>query len=473
MNTRFLRFLKFAYLFLDFCTINLVFIISYFFFRQYRLIGSEFEYAYVIVYLNIAWLIAILFTNAYSQTNISSFEVFTKLTLRGFVYFVSFVLLFFFFSKMIMLSRIFIFSVLLIIALVLLLTRFLHLGINQYYKRTEGSLSKVLIIGYNSLSKKLVSNLSNDINVRVIGYCEDYENIKELSNYPILGRVNHALQLCKEHHINEIYSTIAPEQNGYLYDLMKVADQNCIRFKLIPDLGFFIKKQAYITHVNEIPVIDMHNEPLQDTGNRIKKRLFDVVISSLVIVFVLSWLMPLISLCIWIESRGNVLLLQQRTGRSNKSFTSVNFRSTHKNVIAGTRYANAGDKRITRVGKILRRTGMNKLPQFLNVLKGEMSIIGPRPRMIKYAGEYPGHVNDYMVRQSLKPGITGWAQVNGFRSETKSLESIKKRVKHDVWYMENWSLMLDLRIMFSTLFNVLISVEHDSDLQQALSKGIA
>lgn len=460
MNKRFLKLLKFSYVFLDFCTINLVFILCYFFFRQYNLVTKELEYAYVNFYLNASWLTAIVITNAYNEADITSFESFTKITIRTFIYFLLFVIVSFFFTKMITLSRVFIFTVLLSIFIILLLTRIIYLAIYQYYKRTDWSLNKVLIIGYNTLSKKLVTYLSGNINVRVVGYCEEYENVTELSSYPILGRINHALQLCKEYGINEIYSTIAPEQNRYLYDLIEVADQNCIRFKLVPDLGFFIKKQTHINYLKEIPVIALHKEPLQDVGNRIKKRLFDVIVSSLVIIFILSWLMPLVSLFIKLESKGKVLFLQERSGKNNKKFTCIKLRSMYKNTASHSQQASRGDERITRVGQVLRRTSLDEFPQFINVFMGEMSVVGPRPHMIKHTNEYSKQIDDYMVRQFLKPGITGWAQVNGYRGETKELGDMKKRIEHDLWYMENWSLLLDIKIMFLTVFNALKGEEN-------------
>ena len=455
MNRKFVRSLKLLLVAMDFCSINVVFLCASAVFRHYNLIDQQLEYGYLNLYLNAAWLIAVLLTNAYSQTSITVFEQFIKLTLRSFIYFILLVSIYLFFLKMVSLSRVFIVTVIISTGVAFLFTRFIYLAVYQYRKKTEWLLNKVIVIGYNDLSKKLVNHLSSDINVRVIGYCEEYENITELSKYPILGNISKTLELCKEHGVTEIYSTIAPEHNNYLYELINGADQSCIRFKLVPDLGIFMNRQMHIQHLQDIPVVALHNEPLQDLGNRIKKRFFDLVISSLVIVFILSWLMPLISFLIWIESKGGALFLQQRSGRNNRTFTCIKFRSMYKNNVAHHKQATRNDARITRIGRFLRRTSLDELPQFINVFKGEMSISGPRPHMTTHTDKYAQLINDYMVRQFLKPGITGWAQVNGFRGETPELNQMKQRVEHDIWYMENWSLLLDLKIMFMTVINAL------------------
>jgi putative colanic acid biosynthesis UDP-glucose lipid carrier transferase len=211
----------------------------------------------------------------------------------------------------------------------------------------------------------------------------------------------------------------------------------------------------HIDYLKEIPVISLRKEPLEDLGNRIKKRIFDIVVSAMVIVFVLSWLIPLVSLLIWLESRGPVFFAQPRTGKNNKSFLCLKFRSMKTNNAAQAKQATKNDDRITKVGKFLRRTSLDEFPQFINVFRGEMSLVGPRPHMLQHTDQYSRIIGQYMVRQFLKPGITGWAQVNGFRGETKAVEQMEKRVEHDLWYLENWNLFLDMKIIFMTAFNTI------------------
>ncbi|HEU4472782.1 MAG TPA: undecaprenyl-phosphate glucose phosphotransferase [Flavisolibacter sp.] len=461
MNNRFLHLLQLSLAFLDFLVINCVFFTAQYLFRQQTLIEQNAEYVYFIFSLNIFWLVVVLLKNIYHQRYIISFEQFTKVSLQAMVYFLLLVTVYLFFFRMLLLSRMFVVVVLASISLSIFLNRFIYLAIYHYFRKREWLMSRIVIIGYNNLSKRLVDYLSADgINKEIVGFCEEYENVHELSNYPILSDVSGAVEICKKHGANEIYSTIAPEHNHQLYQLIQSADQNCIRFRIVPDLGFFFNRQMHIDYLKEIPVISVRKEPLEDLGNRIKKRIFDIVVSSFAILFILSWLIPIVGLLIWLESRGPLFFVQPRTGKNNKTFLCLKFRSMRLNAFAHSQQATRNDGRVTRIGRFLRRTSLDEFPQFINVLKGDMSIVGPRPHMLKHTDEYSNLIGQYMVRQLLKPGITGWAQVNGLRGETRTLSQMQKRVDHDLWYLENWSLLLDIRIMIMTVYNT-IKGKHD------------
>ena len=454
MNSRFNRNLQLSLALLDFITINAVFFFAEYFFRKQLLITPNREYLHFIFFINLTWLVVTLVKNIYHERYIVSFEQFSKVSIQAYVYFLSTVIIFLFFFRMILLSRVFITVVLSSIFVMLLANRFLYLLIHHYFKKRDWLVNKVVIIGYNPLSKKLVDYLSEEgANKEIVGFCEESENVHELSNYPILSDVSQTLAICKQYGVNEIYSTVAPEQNQNLYSLIEGADENCIRFKIVPDLGFFFKKQMHIDYLKEIPVISLRKEPLEDLGNRIKKRAFDMVVSFFVCVLILSWLIPMIAILIWLESKGPVFFVQQRTGKNNKSFGCLKFRSMKMSKTAHLQQASKNDARVTRIGKFLRRTSLDEFPQFINVFRGDMSIVGPRPHMLKHTDEYSRLIGQYMVRQFLKPGITGWAQVNGYRGETRTVDQMQKRVEHDLWYLENWSLLLDMKIMAMTAFN--------------------
>jgi putative colanic acid biosynthesis UDP-glucose lipid carrier transferase len=194
---------------------------------------------------------------------------------------------------------------------------------------------------------------------------------------------------------------------------------------------------------------------LDDIANRIRKRIFDIVVSSLVTIFILSWLIPLLALLIRLESKGPIFFIQHRTGRNNQTFRCLKLRSMKVNNDANVKQATKDDDRFTRIGRILRKTNLDEMPQFLNVLMGDMSIVGPRPHMLRHTEEFSRIIQQYMVRHFMKPGITGWAQVNGYRGEITEESHLKKRIEHDIWYMENWSVYLDLRIMFLTVMNTI------------------
>ena len=461
MNKRFLRHLQLILAALDLLSINAVFFTSQFLFRGQLSVENYVQYTYFGFFLNIAWFMVTVLGGIYHEKYILSFELFTKRSIHAFMYFFLLVIVYLYFSHQFFISQKFIIVVLSSTPISLLTNRFLYLAIYYYFRNKEYLINRVVVIGYNSLSKKLVSYLEEDgFNKEIIGFCEEYENVHELSTYPILSSISDAFAVCKEYGVTEIYSTIAPEHNPNIYKLIEMADQDCIRFRIVPDISFFVNRQVHIDYLKEMPVISLRNEPLEDLGNRIRKRLFDVAVSSLVVLFILSWLIPLISILILLESRGPIFFRQPRNGKDNKIFDCLKFRSMYVNEKADEQQATKGDARVTRVGKFLRRTSLDEFPQFLNVLQGDMSIVGPRPHMLKHTDDYSRKINQYMIRHFLKPGITGWAQIKGFRGETQTVYHMQKRVEHDLWYMENWSLMLDLKIMFLTVYNTVKGEEN-------------
>ncbi len=440
---------------LDLLVINACFITLALLFRSKSLITALDSYTNFYYFFNLSWISICIVVKVYSEKNVRSFESFARISMNAFLYFMGIVMLYLFFFHLLIISRIFIIVLLSSVSLCLLTNRFIYLLIYQYFRKKDYLINRIVILGYNPLAKKLVDYLEKGaINAEIIGFCEEEENVHELTHYPVLDSISQTLNTCKLHSATDIYSTIAPEQNLLVYDLIRNADQNCIRFKLIPDLGIFIKQKLYIDYIKDLPIISMHREPLEDFGSRARKRIFDILVSSLVIVFLLSIMVPIIGLLILLESRGPVFFRQLRSAKNNKSFYMIKFRSMYVNEKSDLQQAHRGDTRITRMGRFLRRTSLDEFPQFFNVLKGEMSIVGPRPHMLKHTDEYSSMLNKYMVRQFLKPGITGWAQVHGLRGETRTVDQMESRVEHDIWYMENWSLWLDVRIIFLTMLNL-------------------
>ncbi len=363
-------------------------------------------------------------------------------------------MIYLFFFRVTEISRTFIFFSLLIFGFSLLLNRLAYLGVREFFKESHHFTKRVLILGYNNVAKELAGKLERTINNTIVGFIEDPLNVKELSNYPIVGTLKETMEISQQLRINQIFSTLSPEQNIDIYDLMQQAESKFINFRIIPDLSFFIKKNIYVEFFENMPMISLRGAPLEDIGNRIKKRMMDVIISLFVLVFILSWLIPLIGLLIYLESPGPIFFSQLRSGKNNKNFRCLKFRSMKVNNDADRVQATKNDNRFTKIGKLIRKSSLDEFPQFINVLKGEMSIIGPRPHMLKHTEHYSKIVQQYMVRQFLKPGISGWAQVNGYRGEIHGNEQIIGRVECDIWYSENWSLWLDIRIMFLTVFGI-------------------
>lgn len=251
--------------------------------------------------------------------------------------------------------------------------------------------------------------------------------------------------------VTDIYLPLRSAENAGLVNLLDEADKYCVRLKLVPDLSPAMGvANSHLDTIEGLPVIDYVSSSLDDIGNRVLKRLMDIVISSLAIVFVCSWLVPIVGLLIKLSSRGPIFFRQLRNGRDNGEFWCYKFRSMR----AYENQASRDENRITPIGRFLRRTNLDEVPQFFNVLIGDMSLVGPRPYMLKHTEEYRELIGRYMVRHYLKPGITGWAQANGYRGETSDLTQMEKRVEHDIWYFENWSPLLDLKIFFMTFWSL-------------------
>jgi len=255
--------------------------------------------------------------------------------------------------------------------------------------------------------------------------------------------------------IDEIYCSISELNNDQLNRVIDFADNNLKILKFLPDNKEIYSKRLKYEYYDYIPILSLRTIPIEDSFNFFIKRTFDIVFSSAVIIFILSWLTPMVAILIKLESRGPVFFKQSRNGFNYEEFDCYKFRSMTPNEAAHLYQATKGDQRITKIGKFLRKTSLDELPQFFNVLFGDMSVVGPRPHMVSHTNMYAKSVDKFMVRHFVKPGITGLAQIKGFRGEIETDKDIINRVKYDIFYVENWSLLLDLKIVIQTFFNAL------------------
>ncbi len=324
---------------------------------------------------------------------------------------------------------------------------------------------KIAIVGYNPMRKQLANYFENNKNIYSF---EGFFDNRALSSSHvtadgnIVGSIADCMDYAIENSVTEIYSTILPNQHRDILQLVDRAENNCVRVKFIAahtDTSNFDDFPSR-EFVDSLSVTGFRSEPLNLLKNRVKKRMADIVISMLVIMFVLSWLVPLMAVLIKLSSPGPVFFRQQRSGKDNNVFWCIKFRSMTVNTASDNQQASKNDARITRIGAFMRKTSIDEMPQFLNVLAGNMSICGPRPHMLLHTSMYRHSINKYMVRHLVKPGITGWAQVNGYRGETADRFLMEKRVEHDIWYLEHWSSMLDLKIIFLTVLNAVRGEEN-------------
>jgi putative colanic acid biosynthesis UDP-glucose lipid carrier transferase len=257
-----------------------------------------------------------------------------------------------------------------------------------------------------------------------------------------------------ENKIDEIFCSVKELNNEELLELTDYADNNLRTLKFLPNPDTILSKHLNYDYYGKTPILSLREIPLDDPVNQLAKRAFDILFSLIVIAGILSWLIPIIALLIKLESKGPVFFKQRRNGLDYQEFECYKFRSMVPNKTADVDQVSRNDHRITVIGKFLRKTSIDELPQFFNVFKGDMSVVGPRPHMVSHTHMYAERIDKFMVRHFVKPGITGLAQVSGYRGEVESEEDIVGRVRNDIYYIENWSTITDIRIIFKTVGNI-------------------
>lgn len=339
--------------------------------------------------------------------------------------------------------------VLVAFTLVTILKFAIYYLLQKYRSDFGGNYRNTIIIGKNKNTSMLEAFFKNNPE-----YGYTYKN-----TFNFKGDNSQSLEYCFQYivreNIDEIYCSISELNNVQINEIIDFADNNLKILKFLPDnKGIFTKKLKY-EYYDYIPVLSLRNIPMEDSANLIVKRAFDIIFSSTVIVFILSWLTPIIAILIKLESNGPVFFKQSRNGFNYKEFDCFKFRSMTPNKDAHLYQATRGDQRVTKVGKFIRKTSIDELPQFFNVLFGDMSVVGPRPHMVSHTNMYAKRIDKFMVRHFVKPGITGLAQISGFRGEVETDKDIIGRVKYDIFYIENWSLLLDLKIIIQTARNAI------------------
>ncbi|MDR1722669.1 MAG: undecaprenyl-phosphate glucose phosphotransferase [Tannerella sp.] len=323
------------------------------------------------------------------------------------------------------------------------------------YRRKGYNAKNIIIVGAGKNGMELYHVIKTDLSYgfNVLGFFDDNTVLKDvLPNY--LGTIDQIEEYVGSHDIDQIYCTIPGTNSEKISDLLNFAEKNMIRFFIIPEFYRDIKKSMNLEIMESVPLLTIRTEPLQSSWNRFIKRCFDIVFSAIVVVTLFPIIYLVAGLCIKLSSKGPILFKQKRTGHYGSVFECIKFRTMRVNEEADDVQAVKSDPRTTRIGSFLRRTNLDEFPQFINVLMGDMSVVGPRPHMLKHTEQYSRLIDKYMIRHLVKPGITGWAQITGYRGETRTLEQMEGRVKRDVWYLENWSFFLDFKIIVVTIINM-------------------
>ncbi len=453
MIGRYSRFIGEIFLVGDLLCLNLAVVLSHYYFE-----GSfhfEDRYSTLLILMNLFWAVLVNYidTQRYSRVT-NKFDSIQNITKEVIIH-ALLVFSFMFVSKSAnQYSRVLISVAYVSFYFFVLMWHLSILIVLEHYRKRGYNYRKIIIIGNGYTAQQVYNYISTDISLgyRLEGVFTDNELVIDESK--LLGSTHDCIQYLSENKVDEIYCTLRLTEVNRINDLVSFADNHMIRFKLVPDFRGISNRRLNLEFYENMPVLTIRKEPLESIRNRFIKRTFDLVFSSLVLMVLIPIVFPIVAFLIKCCSKGPVFFKQLRNGRNNEEFTVLKFRSMELNHDSDNLQAQKGDSRITPLGSFLRKTNLDELPQFINVFMGSMSIVGPRPHMLKHTQEYSHKVDKFLVRQFVKPGITGWAQVKGYRGATDD-SSMKKRVQYDLWYIENWSLFLDIQIIFITIFNML------------------
>ncbi len=401
------------------------------------------------IVLEVVWFTISYFTKFYEvYRNTKPAEIISK-TLKQAIVFDLFFISFFHFLTIHTSDR-FLLKNLFLLNISLFILKFFIYILLKYYRAKGGNNRTFIIVGYNEETIKFRNILKTrvDYGFRFDSFFGQGDSKDIKSNYEDLKAY------LDQNPVDVIFCSLKECSNEQIKDIINYADNHFINVKFIPDNKEILGKQLKVDYFDYYPVLSLNKSPLDKPVNKVIKRLFDIIFSSCIIVCILSWLTPIIGFLIKLESKGPVFFKQKRNGINYQPFNCYKYRSMHPNSLAHIKQVSKNDNRITKIGKLLRKTSIDELPQFFNVFKGEMSVVGPRPHMIKENERFLKKLDKFMKRHHIKPGITGLAQVKGYRGEVKTDEDIINRLEYDLFYIENWSLWLDIKIILFTVFNI-------------------
>ena len=430
----------------DLIFLNLAIYVSYF------ILGIAIEgeqainFTYLILFSNLGFVFLILVSNPYGFSRRIGFPRFIKSQLSFlFIHLLIVASLIFFFKRHYTVSQLLIIYVLFISAF-FLWKLFILYWVNVFTARTVKD-TNFITVGDVSLAQEVRRHfLKNpELKHRFLQFFEsnlDLESVKQIQGF------------CNEKEVDEIYCCIPSVDNVRLKPLINFGLNSLILIKVISEFKAKEQRAILLEADDQFPISNVSAIPLDSVKNQVAKRIFDILFSLMVIVTILSWLVPMLGIAIKLDSKGPIFFSQKRSGKFNAIFMCLKFRTMKVNSEADLKQATKNDNRVTKLGNFLRRTSLDELPQFFNVLEGSMSIIGPRPHMVKHTEHYSSLLKEFMARHYIKPGITGMAQIMGYRGETKELSDMRNRVRLDRFYIENWSFMLDIKIVLRTVISL-------------------
>lgn len=310
----------------------------------------------------------------------------------------------------------------------------------------------LLLVGYSDATLRFIDKVSRNPGwgYKIHGIVDDNKKIDDdYRQVRIIGRINDLENIIEKNSFDEVVITLSLNEYEKLKNIVKICEKTGVHTLFVPDYGTVIPTKPVSDDLDGLPVINIRAVPLQGLFNRFIKRTIDII-GSIIGIIIFSPFMLVIAIAIKCTSKGKIIFAQERVGRHNKNFVMYKFRSMieQKDEEERKAWTTENDDRVTKVGKIIRRISFDEFPQFFNVLKGDMSLVGPRPERQQYVERFKEVIPRYMIKHQVRPGITGYAQINGLRGDTP----IDKRIEYDLWYIENWTLLLDIKIMIMTIF---------------------
>jgi len=448
---------KYIYLAIDLLAVNMSFAIVYYW-RGYTLLAeSSRDYLVLALFVNLMWLL-ISKVGDYSLDNrrrktISIFWDFVKAFFFTLVLSLAFAALVQDKYEQSLLLQFF--------ALFFILGGASRVFFNRYlkiYRKRGYNFRRMVVVGVNPFSIDFVNEIIQhpEYGYKFLGFFGLHS--KDSDERIRVQKFDKIHQFLLEYDIDEVYISLPSDSDYHIKEFIKFCHLNYIKVNFLNEFIHLLNRktiQLSLDYNGPTPIVAVAKEPLEITANTIVKRSFDIVFSGLILILIGSWLFPLVALLIKIDSPGPVFFRQKRTGLDGKNFVCLKFRTMRVNKHADIKQATADDDRITRVGAFLRKTNIDEMPQFINVLKGEMSVVGPRPHMLSHTRMYAKLISPFMVRHWVKPGITGLAQAKGYRGETHEIRQMYQRVRMDVFYIQHWSFWFDLKIVLITTWNML------------------
>ncbi|MBR5972384.1 MAG: undecaprenyl-phosphate glucose phosphotransferase [Paludibacteraceae bacterium] len=442
----------------DFFWINVSFLLMiYLYWQQYGPFGYH-EYKYGFVVINLAYAISLFLCGIILDKRVVFSEKIIALVTKTVSLFAIIVIASFSVLGILLPAKLW----LLFLCISFIFVSFWRIGFRfllKSYRRRGGNTRNIIILGAGRVANKVYnSNITNEfLGYNFMGFFDDRDPADYRVNPQLVkGTLADVEEFVKENQVDEIICALPAGDDRKALPIMKYAENNLIRFMIVPDFMRFITRSVSLSFLdNSIPIVSLREEPLRKGYNQLLKRVFDIIVSLGFCLTIFPILFIILAPIIKYTSKGPIFFKQKRTGENGEEFYCLKFRTMEVNADADSVQATKGDSRVTKIGAFMRKTNLDEMPQFLNVLIGDMSIVGPRPHMLKHTEMYSQLIDKYMVRHFAKPGITGWAQVTGYRGETKELSEMEGRVRQDVWYIENWTFWLDIKIIYKTIKNML------------------